>query len=563
MKINELKESTTAGSIASVASPIGATQKRAGSMFKGKKTKKKFYEGEMKSIATDMDELSDAAFKKKYGKTKEEMRRSLKEEKIEEQDLIVMPGMRKMKDTSFIPHKADRRDHEVEMARSDLYAAAKDAMRIYKMIQNRSEDEGLMGWQQSYITLAADYLNSVADSLEHDAKVAEMTGGVLAGGMSNFEESSDDLIAFKSGHHPQKSMVDVELESAIQKIEKLQKLAQEPKYQKLNGGVLKAKIPEFDGIWENIVEPGITSLEWLANYLRKNNYEKSQIDKVNSVWKNMNNWLYKKDLPIWKQGLDTLKFKTNFEEGYNPLDDERREQAKMDAEKRKFKRDELEAELAGEEERAKRYNQGPWYVRIDGKVVKDKNKKPYIFHTHHAANKAALTMMKKDWNKGKKFSLSRNPSDKTDVTEGKLGKALAVGAMSLASMGAQAHSDTTKSVADLAREKPAVAALLQKIGAQGQVPASDKRAAELQRKQDQEMPASDRRATELEKNESSEHKCPSCGGEMVSEELMSEKKDACYYKVKSRYKVWPSAYASGALVKCRKKGAKNWGKSKK
>jgi len=41
------------------------------------------------------------------------------------------------------------------------------------------------------------------------------------------------------------------------------------------------------------------------------------------------------------------------------------------------------------------------------------------------------------------------------------------------------------------------------------------------------------------------------------------KKDACYYKVKSRYRVFPSAYASGALVKCRKVGAKNWGKSKK
>ena len=37
-------------------------------------------------------------------------------------------------------------------------------------------------------------------------------------------------------------------------------------------------------------------------------------------------------------------------------------------------------------------------------------------------------------------------------------------------------------------------------------------------------------------------------------------KDACYHKVKSRYSVWPSAYASGALVKCRKVGAKNWGK---
>ena len=39
----------------------------------------------------------------------------------------------------------------------------------------------------------------------------------------------------------------------------------------------------------------------------------------------------------------------------------------------------------------------------------------------------------------------------------------------------------------------------------------------------------------------------------------SGSKDACYHKVKSRYDVWPSAYASGALVKCRKAGAKNWG----
>ena len=39
----------------------------------------------------------------------------------------------------------------------------------------------------------------------------------------------------------------------------------------------------------------------------------------------------------------------------------------------------------------------------------------------------------------------------------------------------------------------------------------------------------------------------------------SGKKDVCYSKVKSRYDVWPSAYASGALVKCRKVGAANWG----
>ena len=55
--------------------------------------------------------------------------------------------------------------------------------------------------------------------------------------------------------------------------------------------------------------------------------------------------------------------------------------------------------------------------------------------------------------------------------------------------------------------------------------------------------------------------CPGCGGAMVAEGQLNEKQDACYHKVKSRYKVWPSAYASGALVQCRKKGAANWGNS--
>jgi hypothetical protein len=46
---------------------------------------------------------------------------------------------------------------------------------------------------------------------------------------------------------------------------------------------------------------------------------------------------------------------------------------------------------------------------------------------------------------------------------------------------------------------------------------------------------------------------------MYEESKLQEEQDACYRKVKSRYKVWPSAYASGALVQCRKKGADNWG----
>ena len=41
------------------------------------------------------------------------------------------------------------------------------------------------------------------------------------------------------------------------------------------------------------------------------------------------------------------------------------------------------------------------------------------------------------------------------------------------------------------------------------------------------------------------------------------KRDKCYYKVKRRYKVRPSAYGSLALSACRKVGAANWGEGGK
>jgi len=57
----------------------------------------------------------------------------------------------------------------------------------------------------------------------------------------------------------------------------------------------------------------------------------------------------------------------------------------------------------------------------------------------------------------------------------------------------------------------------------------------------------------------SQQACPHCGGPLVEYSGLMEKKDACYYKVKASAKVWPSAYASGRLVQCRKKGAANYG----
>lgn len=203
MRIHELSESTVAGSIATVASPLGATQTRsqkppkAPKVVKGRKYANVISEGKMKELAYDLEHLDPGNFKKKYGKTKEEVKASLSKTKVKEAEVLIVPGMRRMKDKSFISHKEDRRDHEVEMARSDLYAAAKNAMRIFQILKSRSEDDGLMGWQQSYITLATDYLNSVTDSLEYDAKVRQ-----------SLDEMNEDMTVQKNNYENIKSTED-------------------------------------------------------------------------------------------------------------------------------------------------------------------------------------------------------------------------------------------------------------------------------------------------------------------------------------------------------------------
>lgn len=52
-----------------------------------------------------------------------------------------------------------------------------------------------------------------------------------------------------------------------------------------------------------------------------------------------------------------------------------------------------------------------WYIRIDGKLLKDKQQQPYTFSGKQAAEKAARTMMAKDFNKGKKFTLTTSWMD--------------------------------------------------------------------------------------------------------------------------------------------------------
>jgi hypothetical protein len=192
MKINHIiNETTTAGSVATVSTPLGGTQsrgnssiyggKKVGTLLKGKKTSKPYAnslnEAAMKDLAYDLQNMKPAEFQKKYGKTREEMKAAMSQQPkpaqapvneadLQEDDVILIPGQgRKMK-TGFVPHGKSRVDHEVEMARSDLFSAAKNAQQVYAMIKEVSEDEGLEGWVQEKIIKANDYLNTIREYLE-------------------------------------------------------------------------------------------------------------------------------------------------------------------------------------------------------------------------------------------------------------------------------------------------------------------------------------------------------------------------------------------------------------
>jgi hypothetical protein len=64
-------------------------------------------------------------------------------------------------------------DHEVQMARADLYKIAKYAIKLHDMLKGVSEETGLEGWQQAKITKAADYIGSVYHNLDYDMKFGE------------------------------------------------------------------------------------------------------------------------------------------------------------------------------------------------------------------------------------------------------------------------------------------------------------------------------------------------------------------------------------------------------
>ena len=301
---------------------------------------------------------------------------------------------------------------------------------------------------------------------------------------------------------------------------------------------------------------------------------------------------------------------------YNPLDQERREQDSMDYERKKFKHDELSHELRNEPK-------NNYQVSIDGRAwkifadkahaeavarkLRAKGKKAEVHLTGASpsvtenvntlvndAYKASFNAIQKVWTKiGKEpkndqefldlaeqwgyvmFSKDASPVQAQEAAE-RLATALIPywhdyhwkkKPMSEVTMtnenlrkwfkekwvrfgpdgkirGACARGDDSEGKPKCLPQSKA-----QSLGKKGRASAASRK-----RREDPNPERSGKAINVATKKKSNED---------VAEEKLDEKKDACYSKVKSRYKVWPSAYASGALVKCRKVGASNWGNKSK
>ena len=152
-------------------------------------------------------------------------------------------------------------DHEVQMARADLFKLAKYSVELHKILKNVSEAEGLEGWVQAKITKAADYISSVKHHLEYEQ--AEVDVG------PEFEPTPDMGI-------PTPQPTDIELGS-----ESVNELKNEHSDSDIKKAIAIANHPDFKGGNHtgasnkiNKIKPGLADHPKVADALRKANENK-------------------------------------------------------------------------------------------------------------------------------------------------------------------------------------------------------------------------------------------------------------------------------------------------
>lgn len=544
---------------------------------------------------------------------------SVSEAKLDEEDIIIVPGQGNRLKPGFIPKAKDRTDHEVQMAKSDLFQAHKNAKKIYQLIKNTTEEEGIEGWVQEKIIKANDYLNTVREYLEHEA-LHEVT---IAGKQDNFTiddikalEQIRDLETIKAKARelikgkPDRRMKPEKIDYFYNKIDTLTSPMQVIKlmYDLLLAGEGMKTIGSrystssnsyqrrFNEMDQDTVEEGkvagaVGVLALLAALMGGNEITSAKYTPLGKAlavaaqqgdqeaakhYKNLDTYIdskqsalvtqlsdkylgdlslregviggerpqetkkendritaayRKKHLPN-KDNKKDIKKESSIMKGIDPLSkgiqNEQSEDGWGSQSKRDFKRQEMEHELGHETRRTYTNPKGMFFYNVPADKETD-------------ARQAGLKQTKS----GKWYGYRDNMFGKGKYWAPK-----------------------NESVTEQTDQEHDTESLQKHFGAEVAYDAASHGPAMMQRKdlkgdlyQLTRLPNKNYKATLVTE---STDKCPECGGKLVAESELDEgKKDACYYKVKSRVKIWPSAYASGQLVQCRKRGAKNWGKGSK
>lgn len=180
MKINQIIESTTSGSIATVPTSgskilsrtgVYDENTKVGSLLKGKKTKKPF--------------ANSVSENKKKSKP-------VKEAELQEDDLIIIPGQGMKRRTGFIAHDPDKAEREGETLKNSLHTIIRVATHLNDEL---STQDNFPEWVSEKIGAVKSMMTGVMDYLLSDKEMHgkisanEMTGGVVAGGIA-FEDTN-------------------------------------------------------------------------------------------------------------------------------------------------------------------------------------------------------------------------------------------------------------------------------------------------------------------------------------------------------------------------------------
>ena len=172
------------------------------------------------------------------------------------------------------------KDHEVQMARNDLYKSAKYAVAIHKMMKDVSEMEGIEGWVASKITKAADYLGSVKHYIEGqmmaDVELAVVpVAGDMTDAMTVPEDNVEEVHEEKEDHTKLHKAIKKKLkdEGGAAGIEPLKKIAKD-----MDIDLTPAMLSKIDGVKKH--RDGDYILENIEETVTENNIMDPETKKM-------------------------------------------------------------------------------------------------------------------------------------------------------------------------------------------------------------------------------------------------------------------------------------------